>query len=70
MVAVGVVVTGDVVPYSLVAGVPARHVGWVCECGGRLGENLVCSCGKNMVEHSGVLPRPDRIFRPSRKGVA
>jgi UDP-2-acetamido-3-amino-2,3-dideoxy-glucuronate N-acetyltransferase len=29
----GAVVTKDVRPYALVVGVPARQVGWVCECG-------------------------------------
>ncbi len=33
MVAAGAVVAKDVKPYALVAGVPARQVGWVCECG-------------------------------------
>jgi UDP-2-acetamido-3-amino-2,3-dideoxy-glucuronate N-acetyltransferase len=32
-VAAGAVVTRDVAPYALVAGVPARRVGWVCKCG-------------------------------------
>ena len=46
MVAAGSVVTNDVKPYSLVAGVPARHIGWVCECGARLGDDLKCECGR------------------------
>lgn len=46
MVAAGAVVTHDVKPYSLVAGVPARQIGWVCECGTRLDEELTCICGK------------------------
>lgn len=46
MVAAGAVVTSDVKPHSLVAGVPARHIGWVCECGNRLGDDLECNCGR------------------------
>jgi UDP-2-acetamido-3-amino-2,3-dideoxy-glucuronate N-acetyltransferase len=32
-VAAGAVVTTDVPPYALVAGVPARQIGWACQCG-------------------------------------
>ncbi len=35
-VAAGAVVTKDVRPYSLVAGNPARHIGWVSEYGHKL----------------------------------
>jgi len=34
----GAVVTGDVPDYALMVGVPARLVGWVCECGETLPE--------------------------------
>jgi UDP-2-acetamido-3-amino-2,3-dideoxy-glucuronate N-acetyltransferase len=35
-VAAGAVVTRDVEPFALVAGVPARLTGWMCRCGVRL----------------------------------
>lgn len=37
MVGAGSVVVRDVPPNALVVGNPARHVGWVCSCGNRLG---------------------------------
>lgn len=49
-VAAGAVVTKDVPPHALVAGVPARQIGWACHCGVRLREeegSFVCpSCGR------------------------
>jgi len=41
------VVTHNVPDYALMAGVPARRIGWVCECGNRLDDSLVCSCGRH-----------------------
>ena len=35
-VGAGAVVAKDVKPYALVVGVPARQIGWVCQCGERL----------------------------------
>lgn len=47
MIAAGAVVTKDVPDYALMAGIPARQIGWVCECGNVLDENRCCSvCGK------------------------
>ena len=43
MVAAGAVVTKNVPAQALVAGVPARIVGWVCECGRPLDRNLHCA---------------------------
>lgn len=40
MVAAGSTVTRDVAPFSLVAGAPARHVGWIGRSGRRLTEVL------------------------------
>ena len=42
MVAAGAVVTKNVAAYALVAGVPARRIGWVSRAGDRLGDDLVC----------------------------
>lgn len=43
MIAAGSVVTKDVPDYALMAGVPAKQIGWVCECGEVLREGATCS---------------------------
>ncbi len=43
----GAVVNKNVPDYAIVVGNPARQIGWACECGERLTEDLDClSCGK------------------------
>jgi UDP-2-acetamido-3-amino-2,3-dideoxy-glucuronate N-acetyltransferase len=46
LVAAGAVVAESVEAHALVVGVPARRVGWVCACGLRLGDDLICECGR------------------------
>jgi len=46
-VGAGALVNKDVPDYALIVGNPGRVVGWVCQCGERLDDNLVCRrCGK------------------------
>lgn len=46
-VGAGSVVTGDVPAYALMVGVPARRIGWMCQCGERLPEREgTLACGK------------------------
>jgi len=42
MIAAGAVVTKDVNPFSLVMGIPAKHIGWVSKVGERLDKGLIC----------------------------
>ena len=46
MIAAGAVVTADVAAHALVAGVPARRIGFVCACGETLPRALACGCGR------------------------
>ena len=57
----GAVVTSDVPGYALMVGVPARRVGWMCQCGERLamsgGTGRCAACGAGY-EESGATLRP------------
>ena len=47
----GSVVTKNVKNHSIVVGNPAKHVGWICECGNKLNESLDCeSCQRKYRE--------------------
>lgn len=58
-VGAGAVVTGNVPAHALVVGVPARRVGWSCQCGERLPnpdpETSCRACGASYREDGGVL---------------
>lgn len=55
-IAAGAVVTKNVEPHALMAGVPARRTGWVCECGLPLKNGMSClACGKEYTLEKGKL---------------
>jgi len=57
-IAAGAVVAKDVPDYALMAGVPAKRIGWMCNCGIRLNEtggHAECSsCGRQYQIANGV----------------
>lgn len=65
----GAVVTSDVPPFALMVGVPARRVGWMCQCGLRLelkdGRAACSTCGAGYQEKDGKLSLVDL---PSQRG--
>ena len=46
LIGAGSVVTKDVPAHALMAGIPAKQIGWVCNCGNVLDKDFNCSCGK------------------------
>jgi UDP-2-acetamido-3-amino-2,3-dideoxy-glucuronate N-acetyltransferase len=69
-VGAGAVVTKDVAPYALVAGVPARRVGWMCQCGERLPDGGVGQCAACGTEYQrdgdGIKPVRGAAARKAR----
>ena len=55
----GAVVTSEVPPFALMVGVPARRVGWMCQCGEHLtltgGKASCAACGATYQEADGLL---------------
>lgn len=41
-IAAGAVITKVVPAYALMAGIPARRIGWMSKAGGRLGDDMIC----------------------------
>lgn len=45
-IAAGAVVTKDVLPYAVMAGVPAQMAGYMCRCGEKIHFSEACICGR------------------------
>lgn len=62
LIAAGAVVASDVPDYALMAGVPAKRIGWVCECGELLKGGMTCSkCGRIYLEENGSLSEVNSV---------
>ena len=62
MIGAGSVVTKNVPAHALFLGVPAKQVGWVCECGSILSSQLVCAeCGKKYLLREPGLVQKEKV---------
>lgn len=59
-VAAGAVVLRDVPDFGLVAGNPARGIGWSCKCGRRLPGDFRCACGLTYTLEQGRVKECER----------
>ncbi len=60
IIAAGAAVCNDVLDHALMVGIPARQIGWVCECGQKLDQDLVCEvCHRKYKQtENGLSSRP------------
>jgi UDP-2-acetamido-3-amino-2,3-dideoxy-glucuronate N-acetyltransferase len=64
-IAAGAVVTKDVQPHALMAGVPARRIGWVSHAGEVLRKDMICAATGDVYEARG-----DKLVRTvNRSGL-
>lgn len=54
-IAAGAVVTSEVPAFALMAGVPARRIGWMSRAGAKLGPDLVCPIDGSRYREAGGL---------------
>ena len=62
----GAVVVADVPPFALMVGVPARRIGWMCQCGERLpdaGVGRCTSCGSEYERAGDGIRRRELVSR-------
>lgn len=73
-IAAGAVVASDVPPHALMAGVPAKQIGWVCECGQVLESSIPSfyscpDCGREYVLLNGGLKKYNLQGTPHHKAL-